>query len=466
MTRLLWILLGLPLAAAFAQEAPTVPARPNVVLVMADDLGWGDTGYNGHPILETPHLDAMSRQGVRFERFYSASAVCSPTRGSCLTGRHPDRYGIPTANRGHLRASEITLAEILSERGYATGHFGKWHLGTMSPDYSGKGASRKPAENYCTPGMSGFEEWFSTEFAVGTWDPYARESSHLGKNIPWDPRALYWENGVNIEQPLTGCDSRIIMDRALRFIGRETTKNRPFLAVVWFHAPHTPVIGGPEYRKLYSDRSEDEQHYFATVTALDAQVGRLRAFLRERELADDTLVWFCSDNGPEGNPGPQKRNRGSAGLLRGRKRSLYEGGIRVPGLLEWPGRIPKPRKLSTPAVTSDILPTVLAALGLEPPADRPLDGVDLMPMIDGEQAERGSPIAFRFGKQAALIGDRYKLITNESLERQRSDNGAETVAEVELYDLHEDPSETKNLAAEQTTRVKEMRASLEAWRAE
>ncbi|MCA9064196.1 MAG: sulfatase-like hydrolase/transferase, partial [Planctomycetaceae bacterium] len=207
------MLLSVPCVAA-----DSVSSRPNIILMMADDLGWGDTGYNGHPVLRTPHLDQMSREGVRFNRFYSASAVCSPTRGSCLTGRHPSRYGIPNANAGHLKQEEVCLAEVLREHGYATGHFGKWHLGTMTPDFSGKGAGRRPKANFATPGMNGFEDWFSTEFAVATWDPYDPEHSHVGGKLQNDPRVLYWDPNGNVTTPLAGDDSRIIMDRALSFI--------------------------------------------------------------------------------------------------------------------------------------------------------------------------------------------------------------------------------------------------------
>ena len=199
--------------------------------------------------------------------------MCSPTRGSCLTGRHPYRYGVHTANQGHLRDEEICLAEVLKEHGYATGHFGKWHLGTLTPDYSGKGPGRKPRENYSTPGMNGFDEWFSTEFAIATWDPYDPANSHLG-NGRYDVRALYWHNGQNVKGPLTGCDSKLIMDRALPFIEGAAAAGTPFFAVIWFHAPHAPVVGGPPYRALYTEYEEDKQHYYAVVTALDEQVGR------------------------------------------------------------------------------------------------------------------------------------------------------------------------------------------------
>ena len=436
--------------------------KPNVILMMADDMGWGDTGYNGNRVIKTPNLDRMSREGIRFDRFYAGSSVCSPTRGSCLTGRHPYRYGVHTANQGHLRDEEICLAEVLKEHGYATGHFGKWHLGTLTPDYSGKGPGRKPRENYSTPGMNGFDEWFSTEFAIATWDPYDPANSHLG-NGRYDVRALYWSNGENVEGPLTGCDSKLIMDRALPFIEGAVAADKPFFAVIWFHAPHAPVVGGPPYRALYAEYEEDKQHFYAVVTALDEQVGRLRNRLRELNVERNTMLWFCSDNGPEGNPGPRGRHQGSAGPFRGRKRSLYEGGVRVPGLLVWPAVVQQPRAVDVPCVTSDYFPTVLEVLGLKVPTGRPYDGISLLPLIEGRMTERPKPIAFEFGSQASLTDNRYKLVHNTGKRRPRSDNGAVPTAEYELYDLINDPSETKNSVDQVPDVFARMKETLLQW---
>ena len=451
-------LLFLPWALGPAQAAE----RPNVILVMADDMGWGDTGYDGNRIIKTPNLDRMCREGIRFDRFYAGSSVCSPTRGSCLTGRHPYRYGVHTANQGHLRDEEICLAEVLNDHGYATGHFGKWHLGTLTPEYSGKGPGRKPRENYSTPGMNGFEEWFSTEFAVATWDPYDPANSHLGKGL-YDVRALYWHNGQNVKGPLTGCDSKLIMDRALPFIEGAVAAGKPFFAVIWFHAPHAPVVGGPPYRALYAEYEEDKQHFYAVVTALDEQVGRLRNRLRELKVERDTMLWFCSDNGPEGNPGPKGRHQGSAGPFRGRKRSLYEGGVRVPGLLVWPAVVQQPRTVGVPCVTSDYFPTVLDVLGLKVPVGRPYDGVSLLPLIDGAVTERPKPIGFQFGSQASLTDNRYKLVHNSGKRRPRSDNGTVPTAEYELYDLIDDLGETKNIADRLPEVLARMKETLLQW---
>jgi len=424
-------------------------AKPNIILCMADDLGWGDPGFNGNRIIKTPNLDEMARSGLRFTRFYSAAPVCSPTRGSCLTGRHPYRYGIFFANVGHLRREEITLAEALKTAGYLTGHFGKWHLGTLLPNYSGKGPGRKPRQNYMTPAMSGFDEWFSTEFAVATYNPYDPALFH-GKK--YDLRALYWHNGRNVTTPLTGDDSRIIMDRVIAFIRSAVRRNKPFLAVVWFHAPHAPVVAGPEHRKLYSNFSEDEQHYYGCITAMDQQIGRLRNHLRQLNIAENTMLWFCSDNGPEGKDGKHGRFRGSAGPFRGRKRSLLEGGIRVPALLEWPALIRHARVTDIPCCTSDYYPTIIDLLDIAMPNQpRPIDGISLMPLIEQRMKRRPTPIAFQSHNQLALIDNRYKIYSND---------GGKHFA---LYDLIADPGETHNLAAEKPQLLRSMIQQLKSW---
>ncbi len=419
---------------------------------MADDMGWGDPGFNGNTIIKAPNLDAMAKAGMKFTRFYSGAPVCSPTRGSCLTGRHPYRYGIFSANVGHIRRKEITLAEALKTQGYTTGHFGKWHLGTLLPDYSGKGPRRKPKENYMTPAMSGFDEWFSTEYAVATWDPYNPALFH-GKKKEYDVRALYWHNGKNITERLKGDDSRIIIDRAAPFIHKAAKNKKPFLAVIWFHAPHAPVVAGPEYKKMYSQYSEDEQHYYGCITALDEQIGRLRNLLRELGIADNTMFWFCSDNGPEGKDGKHGRHRGSAGPFRGRKRSLFEGGVRVPAMLEWPARIKARQVTDIPCSTSDYFPTVLDVLGFKMKGQpEPIDGVSLLPLINGKMTKRPVPIGFESANQISLTDNRYKIY---------SSNKGKTYA---LFDLLEDPGETKDLAAEKPQIMQSMKATLVKWR--
>lgn len=440
--------------------------RPNIILLMADDMGWGDAGYNGHERIKTPNLDKMAQSGAQFNRFYAAAPVCSPTRGSVLTGRNPYRYGITSANVSHLHDEEINLAELLAAEGYLTGHFGKWHLGTLFPDFSGRGEKRKPGENYMTPGMAGFEEWFSTEASVPTYNPYAWEKENAkggGLDYTYDRRELYIDNGIPVENNLEGCDSKIIMDRAIPFIERAVKANRPFFTVIWFHAPHGPIEGHPEYmNSLYSDLPEEKQHYYSVVTALDAQIGVLRNKLRELGIEENTMLCFTSDNGPEGNPGPKKRSQGSAGEFRGRKRSLYEGGIRVPGLIEWPAVIKEHKEIDIPAVTSDYFPTVCDILGYSLRDKRPIDGISLMNILTGEQQKRGTSIGFQFinHRQKALIGDRYKLVYNTSSARPGSDNSNLPRTEYELYDLISDPYETRNLAEKYPDITEKMKLEL------
>ena len=294
-----------------AAESPAA-SRPNIILLMADDLGWGDPGFNGNTVIKTPHLDAMAKGGLRFDRFYSGAPVCSPTRGTVLTGRHPYRYGIWTANEGHLRKQEISLPEILKAQGYTTGHYGKWHLGTLNPNFSGKGAGRDAAKNFMTPAMKGSDDWFATEYGVRLWDPFTDAAANP-----------YYHNGKLETENLAGDDSRVLMDRAIPFIRKAAAAKTPFLAVIWFHAPHEPVVAGPEYLKMYPGLSEGEQHYYGCITALDEQVGRLRKELRDLGVADNTLVWFTSDNGPEGNTGDAGRqrdvSRARVFLFRGRR---------------------------------------------------------------------------------------------------------------------------------------------------
>lgn len=441
--------------------------RPNIILCMADDLGWGDVGFNGNNVVLTPELDRMAKAGMRFERFYAAAPVCSPTRGSALSGRHPSRYGIPTANQGHLKKEEITLAEVLGDHGYATGHFGKWHLGTLAPDYSGKN-NRNPEKNYMTPGMAGFDEWFSTEYSVSTWDPYDPKNAH---NRITDPRVLFFHNGRNIEdgpaEGLVGDTARMVMDKALPFIESASEKEKPFFAVIWFHAPHLPVVGGPEFLAMYPDLDENTQHYYAVISAVDRQMGRLRQSLRDFGVADNTMLWFASDNGPEGNPGMKGRSQGTAGPFRGRKRSLYEGGVRVPGLLEWPAKVDGGGETSVASVTSDYFATVLDIIGYELPEEkrRPYDGVSLVPLIEGKMKERPHPIGFQGHGLATLNDNRFKLVHNPSGNRHKSDNSEAPIAEWELYDLRKDPGETTNLIARRSKLATRMRLQLEAWQA-
>lgn len=430
---------------------------PNIILIMADDLGWGDVGFDGNLYLQTPELDKMARNGIKLNRFYAASAVCSPTRGSVLTGRHPERYGITHANTGHMKPEEITIAEVLKNRGYRTGHFGKWHLGTLT--VTEKDANRggpEGAAHYAPPWENGFDVSFSTESKVPTWDPMITPepaAQDIGNRVPGEHFGTYYWTGENqkVSDNLSGDDSRIIMDRVIPFVEQAAQAKRPFLSVIWFHTPHLPVVAGPDYRNRYANFSEDKQHYYGSITAMDEQIGRLRRFLREKGLAENTLILFCSDNGPEG-PEQINRTQGSAGPFRGRKRSLYEGGIRVPALIEWPAKIEAGQKTNLPVSTSDIFPTLLGILGVDTEkGTQPLDGTNIFPFIQNKSETRETFIAFKFQKQQAIMDNQFKLYS--------ADNG-ENFA---LFDLLNDPGETTDIASDNPQKTAKLSQDLENW---
>jgi arylsulfatase A-like enzyme len=451
-----FLFFALPLCASAAE-------RPNVVLCMADDQGLGDMGYTGHPRLQTPTFDAMSRAGLRFDRFYAAAPVCSPTRGSVMTGRHPNRFGCFSWGRT-LRPQEVTVAEALRAVGYRTGHFGKWHLGSVV------------APSPVSPGRSGFEEWLS---APNFYDN--------------DP--ILSRNGTAV--PLEGESSMIAAEAALDFMKGAVAEAEPFLAVVWFGSPHRPHEAVDRDREPYRGLPEELQHFYGEITGMDRAVGRLREGLDELGVRDDTLLWYCSDNGA-------LPDVGSASGLRGRKGSLYEGGLRVPALIEWPAEITAPRGTDVVATTSDIYPTLVDLLGIEVPGQPHPDGVSLREVIEGVADERDAPVGFwqfdaggirtpsrewmplmleaqaegreqelppshvlmdagsltrKFGEDH-LTGHAAWLDGDWKLHRITEEEGE---TRLELYHLAADPLEETDLATHDPDRVESMTAALDAW---
>ena len=424
--------------------AGTAAQPPNVVLVMADDQGWGDTGYNGHPQLKTPHLDAMAAAGLRLDRFYTAHFNCSPTRASIMTGRHPHRMGTFAPGRP-IRAEELTVAQVLQGAGYATGHFGKWHLNGKNGDRNTKTPPGRAilAEDPLSPGKLGFDEWVSADNFFDL-DPV------LGRN--------------GVPEKFQGDGSDVTMGEALKFIRRQVEAGKPFLAVIWFGNPHVPHQALPADRQLYADLPDDLQNYYGEITGIDRNVGQLRSALRELNAAENTLLCYCSDNG--GAAGPR-----STGNLRGSKGTLWEGGLRVPGLIEWPSRIRSPAVVDLPCSTLDLYPTILAATGAAAKSQiEPLDGVSLLPLLEGRMDTRGKAIPFvgminTEDSHAALLDWPWKLHTNPRSgngKKQQADTGA--VEAVMLFDVQSDPRETTNLAASEPERVAKMSAALLDWK--
>ena len=438
--------------------AQTSSSRPNIILIMCDDLGYGDLQcYNPKSIIQTPHLNQMASEGTRFTRFYSAAPVCSPTRGSCLTGRHPYRYGIYFANTGHLPSEEITIPELLKPLNYLSGHFGKWHLGTLTKtiEDANRGGVRG-AKHFSTPAMHGFDESFVTESKVPTYDPM-RSPLNANKN-GWPPLSdstpskfygtRFWNHDLDeVKDNLAGDTSKVVMDRVLPFIDHSLQSQQPFFATIWFHAPHLPVVAGDRHTEHYSNLSTYDRNYYGCITAMDEQIGRLRSHLKNQGLEDDTIIWFCSDNGPEGNEG---KAPGSAGGLRGRKRSLYEGGVRVPGILVWPNQAPN-IDIDTPTVTSDILPSLVDLLNIDYPDTRPLDGISILPILSQEISVRDHPIGFQSAKQIAWHENDFKIYSPNSGQSW------------EMYNLAKDPTEADNLAIREPARLSKMVSEAKRW---
>ena len=445
------------LGERFAQAAISLVRqadRPHIVLVMADDHGWGDTGYNGHPFVQTPTLDAMAAEAFVFDRFYAAAPVCSPTRASVLTGRTPVRTNVPNHGR-YLRPHEQTIAETLKAAGYVTGIFGKFHVGSAQPN------------SPCNPSAMGFDEWC------------------IGLNF-FDNDPYLSRNGV-IEQR-EGRGSEVLVDDTLAFLHKHKDGAAPMFAVVWFPSPHDPHDELPDGPSLYD--GQQAAGYFREITLLDQQLGRLRQELRAMGIADNTLLWYCSDNG-----GLVAASSGG----RARKGSVYEGGLRVPAILEWPARGLRGRT-STPACTTDIYPTLLSLIGEPLHAPHPLDGMDISPTFQGADT-REKPMGFwhKFQGGQATWSDRIlKSIQEKQLAGEptphdpaRLAKDAEEFPQIpedstqghaawtdwpwklhringdryELYPLVDDPMESQDLSAvaAHQERLAAMQAALDAW---
>ncbi len=413
--RLLSVLCCLIVASAHAAE------RPHIVLVMADDMGWGQTGYYNHPVLKTPHLDAMAAAGLRFDRFYAGAFTCSPTRATVMTGRSNDRCGVEEHGYA-LRLQEKTIAQALRDAGYITGHFGKWHLNGLR----GPGVPILADDPY-GPAVFGFEHWISvTNF--------------------FDRDPLMSRQG-EFEQ-MQGDSSEIIVDLALEFIDEHRGGDRPTFSVIWYGSPHSPFDAVDADKTGFDELDESSQDHYGELVAMDRSIGTLRTRLREWDIADNTLVWFCSDNG--GLPGI---NPDTVGGLRGFKGSIYEGGLRVPAIIEWPDGISQARVTQFQAGTFDIFPTIADLVGLHDSVmTKPVDGISLLPHIRDEVAERPQPLFFRQRGHAAVIAGNYKLLTN-----------AISKEGFELYDLQSDPAEQTNLASAKPAVAKRLSQALLTW---
>ncbi len=410
-----WLCLSVSSALLWAQGIE--PSRPNIILMMTDDLGWGsidapgysvriglnpdgtELRYQGTPNWETPNLAAMASNGLQFSRMYSQSPVCSPTRASVLTGRHPERIGIPFANMGNMENREVTLAEYAKTLGYKTGIFGKWHLGSMTRDVNDSNRGGPGSFGiYSFPTSNGFDEVYATESRTNTFNP-----------VQISQTTRYWTNPgvfVPLNSPeLLGDDSALVARETNAFMEQAVNDGQPFLSVVWFHTPHKPVTSTVAPTNSFGS-------YVFAMEDLDAAVGEIRAKVQELGIADNTILMFTSDNGPEDD---QDWNIDVP--LRANKRELFEGGVRVPGLVEWPGRI-APGETHTPMVTTDYLPTILDIWGIEPVDARPFDGQSMVETIfNDHNAPREKTLVFQStnGHRSAMgFNGRFKLISTNN----------------------------------------------------
>ena len=420
--------IGVPLATALPAGS-----RPNVVLIVADDLGWKDVGYHGSEI-RTPNIDGIARQGVQFTHLY-AYPFCSPTRAGIMTGRSPARYGLiysvirPWSHYG-LPKDERTMAETFHSLGYQTAMAGKWHLGHTHRDM--------------LPHRRGFDEFYG--FVNADVDYY--EHTHAG--------GLDWQrNGKSLREE--GYSTDLLGREAERMInGRDKTK--PMFLYVAFGAVHTPLQAPPELLEKYAHIANKNRRTHAAMTeSMDTAIGRILKSLAAAGMEENTLVAFVSDNG--GAPGAGASNQ----PLRAGKGTVFEGGIRVPALMRWPGKLPAGGEVRQVATVLDLLPTLTAAVGAQPASGKPLDGMNLWPRITGGGTDPRSNLYFAVKRndtpdyQFALRDGPWKLI--------RQIHGEAVSAPEMLFNVEADPNEQTDRAAQEPDLVRRLGAKLDEWRA-
>ncbi|UJP09874.1 sulfatase-like hydrolase/transferase [Microbacterium sp. KUDC0406] len=418
-------------------------SRPNVVVIYADDLGYGDIGCFGSDDIRTPHLDRLAARGIRMTDWYSNSPVCSPSRAALLTGRHPVHAGVQEILGGKRGTPGLpeqpTLASRLRDEGYRTGIFGKWHLGT--------GSGYRPMDR-------GFSRHFG--FLAGCVDYY----SHIfywGQGLNpvhdlWDDEREVYDNGRYLTE--------VIAEKAAEFIS--SSDGEPFFCYVPFNAPHYPMHAPAEYVDRFPELPDDRRIMAAMISAMDDGVGRILDALEAAGVADDTIVFFSSDNGPS----TESRNwlngeeisyeGGSTGGLRGNKGSLFEGGIRVPAIISWPAGLPSGSSWSEPAAMMDLLPTVLEAAGL--PAASGIDGQSVLETLRGADAGERT-LFWEYGPQLAARRGRFKL----TLAAREHLGGPFDPASRILVDLDADPAETSDVSAEHPEVSASLHAELMGW---
>ena len=416
---------------------------PNVVVLLADDLGYQDVGCYGGPV-RTPAIDQLARDGVRFTDFYSGCAVCSPSRATLLTGRHHIRTGVYSwihdeGQNSHLLLREHTIAEILKDRGYSTAHIGKWHLGLPTKNRS------KP-----TPSHHGFDYWFTT------WNNAS--PSHKNPNN-------FIRNGQAVG-PLEGYSCQLVVDEAIDWLDHHRHPKAPFFLNLWFHEPHAPIAAPDKIVSIYGKLKDKAAIYSGTIDNTDRAIHRVVEKLKAMGVRENTLIIYASDNGS------YRDDR--VGNLKGKKGSNWDGGIRVPGIFSWPGVIKQNRAVKEPAGLVDILPTLCGLLNLEVPKDRMIDGSDLSTLLQGEanKFRRHQPLFWHLQKSRPIVAMRdgdFSLVANPDYEISQSNMFQESwipiiktggYKDFQLFDLSKDPGQIENIASENPELLNKLKAKL------
>jgi len=417
--------------------------QPNVVILLADDLGYKDVGCYGGPV-QTPAIDQLAKDGVRFTDFYSGCAVCSPSRATLLTGRHHIRTGVYSwihdeGQNSHLLLSERTIAEILKDRGYSTAHIGKWHLGLPTKNRS------KP-----TPSHHGFDYWFTT------WNNAS--PSHKNPNN-------FIRNGQAVG-PLEGYSCQLVADEAIDWLDNHRHPKAPFFLNLWFHEPHAPIAAPDEIVSTYGELKDKAAIYSGTIDNTDRAISRIVEKLQTMGVRENTLIIYASDNGSYRDDRVDN--------LRGKKGSNWDGGIRVPGIFSWPALIPKNRVEKQPAGLVDVLPTLCGLLNLELPQDRMIDGSDLSSLLRGkpDSFKRHQPMFWHLQKSRPIVAMRdgdFSLVANPDYEIPTTNMFQERwipkvknrgYKDFQLFDLSNDPGQMENIASDNPELLKKLKAKL------
>ncbi len=432
----------------------TAKKKPNIIVLLADDLGYSDLGCYNSEYIKTPNLDTLAAQGIKFTSSYAAAPLCSPARAALLTGRIPARSAIysfipvETGHPIHLKTNEVTIASLLKNVGYETAHFGKWHLNS----------SMNPADDFPQPDDHGFDYSFGTCGA-------ARDNTN-GKSIDPDN---YWRNRSAVGK-LSGYPCEIVVNDAMNWLENKRDKNKPFFQYICFNEPHNPILEAKEMpkdiMKMYPPPiPEEDARYFATVTTLDQQIGRFLDKIKKLNLDENTFVVFASDNGP--------LRDFSQNPLRGYKSQCYEGGIRTPGIIRFPGYTKPGTECDVPISFVDFAPTFCELAGAKMPTDRAIDGVSILPIFKNKKIVRKTPLFWYFFRdfpQAALREGDWIMVARLDSEIPKTQHRfycsnmhfirEKPLVSFELYNIKNDIGQQNNLADSKPERFKAMKKKM------